>query len=194
VEVQVFGGVIDKIEDKEDPTYRAQLASYNLRMAHAEFDLIAQAMEVLFPEDWRQDRRTREHIGLGIPIPTQTEYLRYIALSEQDDLRGVMDQVLYLSTVTQRGIKEAEKAYAIQWMGISLQQHPNPQGDLQISALYQARLAATDLGYTWEQFCQLTGPEQSAAVAQYLCTLKVQWLSSEKQRKEAESKYRTRRR
>lgn len=193
VEVQVFGGVPEKIEDENDATYRAQLAAYNLRMGHAEFDLIAQALEILHPEDWRSDERTAELTSLGIYIPTQTEYLRYVALSESEDLKAVMEHVLYLSTVTQRGIEEAEQTFGVEWMGVSLEQHPNPRGNLRLSALFQARLAATDLGYTWEKFCELTGPEQSAAVAQYLCTLKVQWLSNEKQRKESENRYRSRR-
>lgn len=173
----MFGGVTEHVEDVSDPAYRAALTSYHLHMAHAEFDILARALTLVEPEDWQSDPRTAELCSLGIHIPILTEYLRYVALTEADDLLAVMEEVLYLSTVTRRGIEEAERAFDVHYKGAALHKHPSPGGDLRISALFQARLASTEHGYLWPEFCTLTGPEQSAVVAQYQVTRKIQWLA-----------------
>lgn len=189
VEVQVFGGITEKVENKEDHAYLRALSDYNLRMAHEEFDMVAQAIKITHPGDWRADPRIHEMTRLGIHIPNRTEYLRYIGIPDRVDLNEVLDALLYLSTVTPRGIREAEKSFAISWMGAPLDSHPNPPGDMKISGLYQARIAARAMGYTWHQFRDLPGPDQSAIVAHYLCENKIRWLNDKKQEREAKMRH-----
>jgi len=181
IEVPGFGGVPNQVENLEDQTYLAQLNLYNLTMAQLEFDLVVQAVNILDP-DWKTDLRVADMISIGIPIDSTHEYLRYIALTDAVDLGNVTEEFLYLSTVTDRGIKEAEQAFGIEWQGAPLRKHSNPPGRLRAASVYQSRVAATSLGYTWEQFCELPGPDQSAAVAQYQATCKVEYLASEERK------------
>ena len=181
IEVQVFGGVKEKMDDFKDPGYLAELTIYHLRMARLMFDLIVQAVNIINP-DWRADSRIADMASLGIPIDSTHDYLRYIALAEQSDLTYVMEEALYLSTVTDRGIQEARQAFNIEWQGIPIDRQRNPPGKLSASSVYQSRVAASSLGYIWEQFCKLSGPDQSAIVAQYQCALKIEYLASEERR------------
>lgn len=181
VEVKVFGGAVELVDNPEDPAYAARLTTYHLEMAHKEFAMIAQAVTITSPTEWQADPRVTELAALGIDVTDVTEYLRYIGLAEDGDLGRVVDEMLYLSTVTQRGLAEAELAFGIIYQGVALSQHPNPPSDMNSSALYQARLVATRMGYTWTEFCALPGPEQSAAVAQYQVGAKVQWLADRDQ-------------
>ena len=178
IEVQVFGDVMEKTDDIHNPVYLAEMAVYNLRMAQLEFGLVAGAVNIVDP-DWKADPRIADMISLGIPIASKHDYLRYIALAEMEDLGYVNLEVQYLSTVTERGIQEAQRAFGILWQRIALEKHRNPPGKLRASSLYQSRVAASALGYAWEQFCQLPGPDQSAVVAQHQCALKIEYLSSE---------------
>lgn len=191
VEVPVFGGGTERVDDTEDPEYQQALLAYNLRMAHEEFEIIAQAVQT--ETDWRQDPRVAELRALGFRIITLTDYLCYVALADEQDLIRVTEIVLYLSTVTQRGIREAEKAFDIHYHGVPLDQYPNPTGNLRVSAYYQAREAARAMGYKWEEFSELSGPEQSAVVAHYLCEQKVRWLVAEEERKLARARSKAKR-
>lgn len=181
IEVSVLGGVTELVDDLDNPAFRSRLAAYNLRMARDEFQMIAAAVTVISPANWEEAPDVMELADLGLVIRNITDYLRYIALSEPEDLTHVIEEVLYQSTVTPRGIAEAERTFSIIYRGTELSHYPNPPGDMRISALYQARLAATEQHYRWEQFCALSGPEQSAIVAQYQCSMKLQWLSQREQ-------------
>jgi len=176
IAVPIFGGATEWLEDVDDPRYREQLATYHLQLAQDEFVLISQAVQLLEPQPWQLALEVTEWRELGVGLETEADYLRCVALGAAADMTGVIEALLYLSTVTLRGLQEAEAAFGIQYQGIALSQHPNPPGQVSMSPLFQARLAATALGYTWEAFCELDGPAQSAAVAQYLCTEKLRWL------------------
>lgn len=180
-EVQVFGGVLERVEDKEDPAYLAQLMTYNLQMANLEFGLIVQAVRIMDP-NWSADPRIAEMTSIGMDADSAPLYLRYIALSVEADLVHVMREVQYLSTVTDRGIQEAMQAFSIEWHGVPLQKHRSPPGKLRASLYYQARVAATDLGITWDDFCELPGPLQSTAMAQHQCKMKIEYLASEERK------------
>ena len=189
VAVPIFGGATEWLEDVDDPRYREQLAAHHLRLAQDEFELVAQAVTLIEPQPWQHAPEVAEWRALGVELLTSVDYLRYVALGYATDMAQVAAELLYLSTVTRRGIEEAEAAFGIQYRGIALSQHPNPQGQVNITPLFQARLAATALGYTWEEFCMLDGPAQSAAVAQYLCTEKLRWLAD----RDAERRWQRRR-
>lgn len=177
----MFGGVTEHIEDASDPEYVSRLMVYNLHMAQLEFGLIAQSVSIVDP-DWRADPRIEEMNSIGMNADTEQSYLRYIALTEIEDLIGVMREVQYLSTVTDRGMHEAMLAFGIEWQGVPLQKHKSPSGKLRASIYYQSRVAASSLGYTWEVFSELSGPMQSAVLAQHQCGLKIEYLASEERR------------
>ena len=178
IEVRVFGGVTEKVADLSNPDYLVAMTFYRLKMAQLEFDLVVRAVNIVEP-DWELDSRITDLTSLGFRMTTKHSYLRYVALAENDDLARVMGEVLYLSTVSDRGILEAQRAFGIQWQRIDLEKHRSPPGKLRASPLYQSRVAASSLGYTWEQFCELSGPEQSTLFTQYQCGLKIEYLVSE---------------
>jgi hypothetical protein len=187
-QVRVLGGVYDTVTDPDDPQYQVALARYNLGMARSQFELLAEAVEIQGPMSWRSDPRCAELESLGVEVQTVTDYLLHVALTDERDLVAVMETLLYLSTVTERGIQEAERSFGIEWRGVPLHNHANPPALLRTTVLYQAREAAAHYHYPWLAFCALTGPEQSAVVAQYRCSLKVQWLAAEYERQKSETK------
>lgn len=176
VAVTIFGGATEWLDDVDDPHYREQLAAYHLRLAQDEFTLVARALTLVEPQPWQLTPEVAEWRELGVQLLTEADYLRCVALGAASDMAKVTEELLYLSTVTRRGLREAEASFGIQYQSIALEQHPNPPGPVSMTLLFQARLAATALGYIWETFCDLDGPAQSAAVAQYLCTEKLRWL------------------
>lgn len=196
IEVTVFGGAKELVDDLDDPVYTRQLIKYYLTMARAEFDMVACAITLVQPDehDWVKDSRVDELNSIGVPIGSITEYLRYIALAEDGDLAEATELLLYQSTVTDRGIKEAERAFSISYQGIPLSQHPNPPSNVNISAVYQARSAAVEHNYTWEQFAQLDGPSQSAVVAHYQSSSKLRWLQDREHERRIEQQTRRARR
>lgn len=178
-EVGVLGGVKEKVEDYNDPAYVRALFDYHVQMVTDEFSLIAQAVGVTRPEVWHSDERCHELREIGIDVTRVMDYLRYIALAEDEDRVAVTQLVMYQSTVTQRGIEEAERRFNIQWLNAPLSKHGGPPTRLRASAVFQARSAAREANYTWEQFCDLPGPQQSAIVAHYQAENKIAWLSSQ---------------
>jgi len=180
--VQVFGGSVEHVPDTDNPAYQSDLALYYLNMADSELDVLAGGITVLEPARWENDPRIEEIQSLGIPVKTITDYLRYIALTNED-MQAVAEKILYMSTVTRQGIEDAEARLKIEWGNAPLDRYRDPPSQLKASLLFTSREAAREYGYTWQQFCELTGPEQSAVVAQYQCSSKIQWLQSEQHKK-----------
>ena len=70
-----------------------------------------------------------------------------------------------MSTVTQRGIDEAAAGFAVSFMEKPVLVWKVGGSAAQQSALYEHWIAAQQLRYTWDDFCNLPGPEQSQCVA-----------------------------
>lgn len=179
IEVKILGGVTELEDDFDDPEFQSAMFKYQLRLAVQEFDLLAQAVEIIEPDPISTHPQYQDMMELGLDVSTKTGFLRYIALAEQHDMVMVMGEVQYLSTVTMRGILEAQRMFNVSKRGVPLEQHRNPTGTVQVSAVYHARAAAIHGHYNWTEFCNLSGPEQSAIVAQYDIENKLQWLDSQ---------------
>lgn len=176
-EVVVLGGGVEEVPVLDDPDYQAAMQEYRVSMALEQLNILAHSVLIVEPADWRRDPRVLEMHDLGISTDSTIEYLQNIALGSRDDLVSVVEETLYLSTVTERGLDEAYAAFDARWKGIPLEQYRITGGDARMSAVLQARLAATEQHLSWQEFCSLTGPEQSEVVAQYAILAKIKWLA-----------------
>jgi hypothetical protein len=165
--VEAWGDIEEEIPVLDDPGYQAEMMTYHLWLAKEQAAVIAGAIEPLGEIDWT------ELFELG-------GLLCYL-LSDQDRA-NVVALVLYHSTVTARGVTEAERAYGVKWMNKPVTAWRVPSAPAELSLEFEARRVARLYGYSWPQFCELTGPEQSAVVCHYRISNKLSWLEMEYER------------
>jgi len=103
-------------------------------------------------------------------------------LGSDDDLAAVVELVMYQSTVTERGIAEAAQAFNVTWMEKPVLQWGISGSYGRHGAPFEARKAAQFSQYNWHDFCTLPGPEQSAIVAFYRLSTRLEWLMAQQQR------------
>jgi len=179
--VEVWGGIEEEIPVLNDPTYQAERMQYHLWLSKQQASVIASAITILDEDevDWKELTELAD-LGLVIPSPG-VGFLTYL-LSEQDRA-NVVELVLYQSTVTARGIEEAEKAYGVIWQERPIAAWRVPGAPTEFSREFEARRVARAYGYNWPGFCRLTGPEQSAEVAHFRLSNKLAWLEADYGRK-----------
>lgn len=172
--VEVWGGIEEEIPVLDDPGYQAQRMQYHLWLAKQQASVIAEAVTILDEDkvDWTELTELAD-LGLVIPSPG-VGFLTYL-LSERDRA-NVVDLVLYQSTVTDRGIAEAETAFEVTWHRLPVRAWRVPGTPGRVGSLFGDRQAAQFGGYNWSAFCELTGPEQSAVVAFYKISRRLEWL------------------
>ena len=107
-------------------------------------------------------------------------WLRHIILADDEDLANVVELVFYNSTVTARGIEEATQAFGVTWMGQPVTAWHVPRVPGRYNQQFEDRKVAQHNHYTWREFCALPGPEQSAEVAFYRLSLRLDWLMSQR--------------
>ncbi|MBU1743223.1 MAG: hypothetical protein KKC37_16940, partial [Proteobacteria bacterium] len=81
------------------------------------------------------------------------------------DRAAIVDEILYQSTVTNRGIDEAVRRFAYEWRDKPLSTWSIPTSHGKRGKLAAEWNAAFRSGLTWAQFCGMPGSEQSAVVA-----------------------------
>jgi CHAD domain-containing protein len=175
-----WGDPNETVEDTRDVDYLAKLARYNADFSREMLDgIIAEAVSI--PEE--VEEKAREALD-ALPLerqaePRKSDLLRLV-LCHDDDLSAIADLVFYLSTVTHRGIAEAGERFGVTWNGQKLS--PFVRGNTRIKAKgeFGDRTAAKWARYTWEAFCELTGPEQSSYVAHYRLQTKLVLLQAKR--------------
>ncbi len=170
--VTVWGGVEEAVPDFDNPAYQQELQFYALNLREKQWELIHAAVEV-DREPTADELAELEAVGL-------TDWLRYIVLTDPQDVARVIDEILYLSTVTERGIEEAERRFAVTWNGQPVSKYKIPGTPGAYGSEFEQRKAARFCGLTWQQFCELPGPEQSAIVAYMRCEMRLEWLLNQK--------------
>lgn len=178
--MEVWGGATELVEDENDPDYVRAAVAYRVRLTKLQFDLLASAMTIL-DYDWQQDDALQELVEMGIATLTKRDYLAFVALGDQADLRRATDEVLYLSTVTERGIEEAEHSYDVSWYGQALSKFKIKTTAGRYSRMFEERKAAQYSHYSWDAFCDLPGCEQSAIVAFYRLDTRLAYLIEREQ-------------
>ena len=159
--VETWGGVIEQVPLYDDSAYQARLFAHRLELYHGQLAIIAGGL--VLPA-----AQLAEAEGLRAVLPRRPQSAAAISLRyllDDHDRAAVIAEVLYLSLVTERGIKEAVARLGYTWRGKPL----DPWG-VGVSHGSRGQLAvdfraAVRSGLTWGAFCDLPGPEQSMHVA-----------------------------
>lgn len=176
--VKVFGDAEEDVPVLDDPGYQRELMHYYVQFGHDQVDLIAGAVQIADEEPLAELEELRE-LGLA-EGDGHADLLRHIVLGNDNDLGAVVGLVMYQSTVTERGITEAARAFNVTFAGQDVMSWGVPGSQGRYGALFEARKAARFSGYSWGEFAGLAGPEQSAAVAFYRLNARLEWLMSQR--------------
>ena len=161
-----FGGIEEDVPILDDPGFQRAMVDYYVEMGHDQVDLIAGAVKMADGSYEALLVEGDELREIGV-VEDEADLLRYIILGNTDDLATVVGEAFYLSTVTERGIDEAKRMFNVTWAGQGVETWHVAGTPGQYGQMFQDRLAAKFGGYNWGEFCELSGPEQSAAVAFY---------------------------
>jgi hypothetical protein len=173
--VTAWGDEEEEIPVHDDPAYMAARLAWFVQFGEELFNLIASAIEL--PDDIAVEAELDELRDLGLgDLDDKSAFLRYAAVGSVEELRGVVDLVLYNSTVTVRGLEEAAKVYGVTWMDREVPVFAKVEGDAKASGIFGDRQAAQWAHYRWGEFCEMTGPEQSMVVALHRLTLRLEEL------------------
>lgn len=175
IKVEIWGGVEEEIPNFDDPRYLLAMQEHLLRLGRDQLGLILPAIQVV-KAPTHVDRELLEL--LGVRELDDASNLRFNILADDKDLEEVVRLVLYLSTVTEQGIVEAQQAMNVKWLDRDVTAWRVPSLPIEYNPLYRDRKAAQFCGYSWSSFCELTGPEQSENVAFYTLSQTVDFLTS----------------
>jgi len=175
-EVETFGGIMEDVPVLDDPGYMRAMYDYYIDAGRAQIELVADAVEVSDLERYQSELQELRTIGIVDGDEDGKAALLYHVLLNDAELADVVELVLYQSTVTQRGIREAEEAFSVTWAGKPVTAWRVPGTPGRVGRLFEDRQAARLNGYTWRDFRRLPGPEQSACVALIRIGNRLEWL------------------
>ncbi len=181
--IPVFGGVEDEelLPIWDDPKFLADVMKYRIRMFDEELDLVASAITLLDDLD-PIAAKPLEDAGLLRP-GNVADALRYIVLKNDTEIAKLVEAVLYNSTITPRGLREAEEKLDVQWDNIRLNVAGGGEKRSRASAVFNGRKAAQAANMSWNEFCELTGPEQSEEMAFFILNSRLECLMVQSKRK-----------
>ena len=170
--VETWGGIFEDVPIWDDPDYQRALFAYNVKLFGAQLLVIAQGLTFTLNE-----KAQRRVDALKAIKPHQTEKILYLRYCLEDDTRArLLEGVLYLSTVTQRGIDEAVRRLNYTWRGTALQAWATGTIKASRGKLGVEMQAAIRSHIAWPDFCKLSGPDQSLYVAFWLLEEKLNYL------------------
>jgi len=161
-----FGDIEEDVPVLDDPGFQRAMVDYYVKMGHDQVSLIVGAVKLVDGSYEALLVEAGELREVGV-VEDEADLLRYIILGNTDDLAAVIGEVFYLSTVTERGIDEARRMFNVTWAGQGVETWHVAGTPGRYGQMFQDRLAAKFGGYNWGEFCELSGPQQSAAVAFY---------------------------
>jgi|OM-RGC.v1.014789237 hypothetical protein len=171
-EVEVFGGDVELVPDRKDPDYQAALADWQRRVFVDETALIAGAVRVGAAPEGDVEALVE---ALGFE-PDEVDVLRFAALTDEGDRERVVDEVMYLSTVTPRGIAEAAERFGVEWAGKPVLEYRLGGSPAEYTQRFEDWMAATEARMSWSEFCALSGPKQSEVVAFWRLRMRLDYL------------------
>jgi hypothetical protein len=175
--IDVWGDPDAMVVDRSDAEYQAQFQMWQVAFGEELLEFIAEAVQIPESVIDNAERELAELSELGICDFSTAAILRFI-LCNQDDLASVVSLVLYESTVTARGLQEAQKLYNVRWNGKQLSVISKPSGNATASGVFSDRISAERAHCKWTEFCELPGPEQSAIVALHRLQNRLEYLQS----------------
>ena len=169
--VETWGDVLEDVPVLNDAQYLRRLQAWRVKVWRENIKVISQALTYTVPQS---DIDALRAIGISADASDTIAYLQnHIRADDQDN---ITDLVYYHSTVTARGVLEAEERFNYTWRDKPLSAWGysytfGRRGQLGVD--YRAAIRS---GLTWMQFCDLTGPEQSELVAFWMLEDKLTWL------------------
>jgi len=182
--VAAWGDIEEELPVLDDPQYMAQMMIYRARLAKTYSAIIAPAIR---PLSEFSVRVVDDLENLGLKIPDSRIERLLFSLPDRD-VDAITALVLYQSTVTERGIAEAQAVYNVTWMERPISAWRVPSSPATYSAVFEARKAALAYHYNWTDFCTLSGQEQSAVVCHWRLSNKLEWLEVERERSRPKKK------
>jgi len=175
VGMEVWGDPQAKILNNKDPAYLQALTEFYKRIAEQQAPLIMEGLAL--DEKGRKELAALHAAGI---VPAATLYAFFESCLLETEQEAVVELVLYQSTVTARGIAEADAAFAVTWAGKPVSAWHVPTLPVKQSRQFEDRVVAQAAGYRWREFCALPGAEQSAEVVLYRIKQRLLWLSIKK--------------
>ena len=160
--IEVWGDPDEEVPDHTDAGYQEARREWELRFSHEMVGLLSTVVELAQGQP-EVEREIGEMRVLGLASGEATMLL--LSSLGRDDLREIVELILYNSTVTLRGLVEAARSYNVRWRGRKVAVAGKVSGPAQASSVFEARIAARWAHYRWSEFCELSGPEQSEVVA-----------------------------
>jgi len=157
--VETWGEITEQVPVLDDVDYQQRLGDWRQRIFLEQWQLIVPALEISGIDMAEAVALHAAGIGDGSPSDALHYTLTY---AEQ---KHIIAAVYYQSTVTARGIIEAEARFGYTWHGQPLSSWsvgytPGARG--QLAADWRAAFRSQ---LSWSEFCAIPGPEQSAHVA-----------------------------
>lgn len=164
----------EDVPNYDDPDYQRELTQYYLSLGKEHVKLIGDA--VTLPDGVELGEMAElQEVGLG--SGSVADFLRYKL--PDGDVQKIVAQVLYQSTVTDRGLAEASARYNVRWGKRKLDTFVvvgKSKGSY--GAEFEARRAAKFNGTAWGRFCEMDGARQSDIVAFFRLSMTLDWLQS----------------
>lgn len=166
VKYEIWGGITETHPNFDDPKYIKKLNSFYTGLFTIQRDLILDAIIEL---DLASLPDYKELAAIGIVTPD-------LMLPIQD-WNYLVSEILYQSTVTTKGLLEAEAKFSITWMDKSLRGFAVPGSMVDAAEYFTHWKAAQFMNFNWHQFCDMPGPLQSDAVYFYTASNKLDWMN-----------------
>ena len=176
-DVETWGELVERVPVYDDPGYKMQLFEYRLRLWREQLNVLSAGIALPDAPEIRQQLDGLAHVIGDVQHNRKGAFLRY-CLSDADRA-VIVEQILYQSTVTQRGITEACAFFAYKWRGKPLEAWHTSGSNGERGMLAVEWRAAIRSGLTWERFSSLSGYEQSQHVAFWMLEDKLQALLSQ---------------
>ena len=152
--VDVWGG-LEEAYMYDDPSYINKLRVYNSEFYTKRHNLFLEAID--FDHD-------KIHSIMDKELYTLTNDVLLASLSSTQ-IYELFNTVEYLSTVTDKGIRRAFNMFDATWHGTKVHTIKLKKADINYTNLYRDMSVAHHMGYTWNDFCSMTGQEQSNVIA-----------------------------
>lgn len=183
VEIEVWGGT-EMVPNLDDNDFLLNLADHMMSL-HLEYSkLILPYVTAHSSNELRKVKKDFDEMirmeVLDIEDNQELMFLAFGILSENDDLRNLVDEMLYHSTVTPRGIQEAIDRFKVSWGDLPVMSYRPPDGMASSTDLFEHRQAAKYSLVPWVDFCELSGPEQAEIVVFRRMELRLAWLRDRK--------------
>lgn len=161
----IWGGVEQSVIDYNDRGYLEAMMIRNTAMIIGEFKLFSGYMSVI--GDWECDASFKELCECGVCECSERDYISFVAL-DGHRYNEVAQEIMYISTVTDKGIRKAMELFSITWRGAPLENWGLPDSHARYgNRVVEDRSAAVYANMSWPEFCDMSGQEQSDVVAHY---------------------------